>query len=219
MTPVQFAPPVLDAVTYARVQKRLEELAAGERAERMDSPFLAGMIWCAMGEDPSVPCHMTGGLSPRKKPLYKCQNGHGSIMVHLVEPLVETAFLERFGAERVMEPTYSGGLDHSGQLADLDASQARLLQAVSLASGPSVQVLVDKLAEIQAAHARLSAEHDPEVRVTLTATDTLLYEVWEATGEDTRAALLEEKHLRVLVHRPWREGGRVSVGWDVPAAS
>jgi len=220
VTPVQFAPPVLDAVTYARVQQRLAELAVGERAERTASPFLAGMVWCAMGEDPSVPCRMSGGLTPRKKPLYKCQNGHGAIMAHLLEPQVQAEFLERFGAEPVMEPTYSGGLDHTGQLADLEASQVRLLQAVSLASGPSVQILVDKLAEIQAAHARLTAEHDPEVRVTLTATDTLLYEAWEATGDDTRAALLAEKGCRVVVRRPAKDGGgRVSVSWTAPTAA
>ncbi len=214
VTPVRFAPEVLDTVTYARVQQRLRELEAGERAEPGEPPFLSHLIWCAMGPDGTGECKMNGGASNRKVPLYKCERGHGSIMAHLVEPVVEAAFLDRFGSEPVMEATYSGGLDHSAQLADLDASRARLVRAVTLASGPSVDVLVEKLAEIESLHAQLAAEHDPVVKVTRTPTDTLLYEVWHSTGDETRAALLAEKGCRVVVRRAGDGDGRVSVTWE-----
>lgn len=217
VTPVQFAPEILDAVTYARVQARLQELAAGERAERRNRPFLAGFIWCAMGPDPANPCRMNAGLTGEKTPRYRCANGHGGIVANRVEPLVIEEFREKFGTEPLMEVTYSGGVDHSAELADLDASRKRLVQAVALASGPSVDVLVAKLGEIEATHARLTAEHDPAVTRTETPTDTLLFEVWDSADENTQRQLLADKGCRVVIYPAHRGGGRVKVEWGAPA--
>ncbi|MBH1935775.1 recombinase family protein [Streptomyces sp. AV19] len=170
VTPVQFGPEVINAATYKRVQDRLKELEAGERAERRDAPWLAGMVLCSQG------CKMNGGLSSRKRPLYKCENGHGSIMRDRIDPLVFADFRDKHGNEPLYEVTYSGGIDHSAEMADLAASRERVTKAVAKVDGPALETLVAKLNEIEATYARLEAEHDPEVTETWTPTDTLLWE-------------------------------------------
>ncbi|MFF0227627.1 recombinase family protein [Streptomyces sp. NPDC004629] len=211
VTPVQYGPEVIDAATAKRVKDRLKELEAGERAERRDAPPLAGMVRCSRG------CKMNGGLSSRKRPLYKCENGHGSIMADRIEPLVRGAFAEEFGHEPLYTVTYSGGIDHSGELADLAAKRERITRAVGMVDGPALETLTAQLTEVEATHARLTAEHDPEVTETWTETDTPLREVWAevADGSDEERGLLADKGLSVTVY-PAADApatGRVALAW------
>ncbi|MET9147318.1 recombinase family protein [Streptomyces sp. NPDC004042] len=212
VTPVQFAPEVLDAVTYARVQAKLKELARPEtNVPRSDTPFLGGFVVCGKCSGGFV-----GGVSKRKKPLYKCGNGCGSIMADVVEPLVVAEFREQFGLEHVMRAVHTGGVDHSVPLADLAASRERIMKAITLVNGPSLDDLAAKLTETNATIERLTAEHDPEVTVTYEATATLLFELWDGADQDTRRKLLAEQGLRMTIS-PAKKGqpsaARARIEW------
>ncbi|MFJ9771956.1 recombinase family protein [Kitasatospora sp. NPDC101157] len=208
VTPVQFGPEVIDATTYRRVQDRLKELEAGERAERRDAPWLAGMVVCHCG------ANMNGGLSSYKRALYKCSGGCGSIMADRIEPLVFTDFRDQHGDEPLYEVTYSGGIDHSAELADLTEARARVTTAVAKVNGPALDTLVAKLNEIEATYARLQAEHDPEVTETVTRTNTLLWEAWDASGPDERRVMLDAWGCKVTVYPAGHPGGRVTIAWQ-----
>ena len=211
VTPVQFGPEVIDAATYKRVQDRLAELAKGQRAERRGAPWLAGMIWCPRG------CKMNGGRSEQGKPRYVCENAHTSILAEFVEPLVHEEFRAKFGDEPLYEVRHTGGVDHSAQIADLEASRERVITAVAKVNGPALDTLTDKLVEIEATLARLREEHDPEVREIRTPTDTLLWEVWDGMDEGDQRALLLQRGCRVIIHPKGTPGGRVSIAWGCRA--
>ncbi|MFE6691508.1 recombinase family protein [Streptomyces sp. NPDC057743] len=206
-TPVQFGPEVIDAATYKRVQDRLKELEIGERAERRDAPWLAGMVVCSQG------CKMNGGLSGRKKPLYKCENGHGSIMADRIEPLVYADFRDKHGNEPLYEVTYSGGIDHSAAMEDNTAQRQRITNAIAKMGDDADDMLTSKLRELKAMYARLEAEHAPEVTETWKLTETLLWEAWEAATADSRRGLLVNWGCKVTVYPNGHPGGRVSVTW------
>ncbi|WKK21020.1 recombinase family protein [Streptomyces olivoreticuli] len=208
VTPVRFGPEVIDAATYKRLQDRLKELEGGERAEREDAHQLSGMVLCSQG------CKMNGGLSRRKQRLYKCKHGHGSIMAHLIEPLVYAEFRTKHGDEPLYEVTYSGGVDHSADMADLAASRERVTKAVAKVDGPALETLVAKLNEIEATYARLEAEHDPEVTETWRRTDVLLWEAWDAATEDSRRSMLADWGCTVTVYPNGHPGGRVAIDWN-----
>ncbi|WP_327073314.1 recombinase family protein [Kitasatospora purpeofusca] len=211
VTPVQFAPEILDAVTHARLLARLDELSVGVRVVRQEaSPLLIGFILCGRCEG-----RFTGSQSGRKKPLYQCAN-HGSIMAHLVEPKVESDFLNRFGAEPVMRAIHRGGVDHTAALLDLTATHTRIMEAITSLSGPSVAILATKLQETEATIERLRAEHDPEVRTTYEPTDMVLRDVWADATEDSKRSLLTDKGLRVTVHPNGHPGGRLRIQWGQP---
>lgn len=214
VTPVQFAPEVLDAVTYARVQAKLKDLARPEtNVPRSDTPFLGGFVVCG-----KCSWGFNGGQSSRKKPLYKCENGCGSIMADVVEPLVFAEFRERFGLEYVMRAVHTGGVDHSAVLEDLKASRERIMKAIALVDGPSLDDLAAKLTETNATIERLTAEHDPEVTTTYEATATLLFELWDGADQDTRRMLLTERGLRITIS-PAKKGqpsaARAQIEWGV----
>ncbi|WP_066936771.1 recombinase family protein [Streptomyces sp. NBRC 110611] len=216
VTPVQYGPEVIDAATAKRLKDRLKELEAGERAERRDAPPLAGHVRCSHG------CAMNGGLSSRKRLLYKCENGHGSIMADRVEPLVRGEFADRFGHEPLFVVTYSGGVDHSGELADLAAKRERITRAVGMVDGPALETLTGQLTDLEATYARLTAEHDPEVTETWTATDQTVMDALAELDEGSveERALLAGKGLKVTVY-PTKEApdsGRVALTWDVPGS-
>ncbi|MEU7050275.1 recombinase family protein [Streptomyces eurythermus] len=211
VTPVQFGPEVIDAATYARVQARLKELEAGERAERRDAPWLAGLVQCRCGTN------FVGGLSSRKKELYKGSCGHGSIMADRIEPAVWEAFLEKFGDEPVYEVTYSGGVDHSAAIADTEAARDRVLEAISKVDGPSVATLTEKLTELEATRARLLAEHSPALTVHRRPTGATLGQVWPGTPPEEQRAMLRERGCRVTVFPAGHPGGRLRIEWDTSA--
>ncbi|UFQ15523.1 recombinase family protein [Streptomyces huasconensis] len=215
VTPVQFAPEVLDAVTYARVQAKLKQLARPEsNVPRSDAPFLAGFLVCAKCDG-----GFNGGKSSRNKPLYKCGNGCGSIMADVVEPLVFADYRERFGLDPVMRKVHSGGVDHSAALADLEASRQRIVKAIALVDGPALEDLAAKLTDTKATIERLAAEHSPEVTTTFEPTKTLMFELWDGADQDTRRTLLTEQGLRVMIS-PARKGlpsvERAKIEWGAP---
>lgn len=215
VTPVRFGPEVVDAATYRRIQDRLAELEVGERTERQDAPWLAGVMYCGRG------CKMTGGVSrktqggkgPRNR-VYKCEKGHSSIRAHMLDPMVFAEFRAEYGNEPLYEVTYSGGVDHSAEMADLDASRERVTKAVAKVGGPALETLVAKLTELEATYARLSAEHAPEVTETRTLTNTLLWEAWEAATQDQRRAMLADYGCKVTVYPANHPGGRVAIAWE-----
>ncbi|BAU83141.1 integrase/recombinase [Streptomyces laurentii] len=215
VTPVQFAPEVLDTVTYARVQAKLKELARPEtNVPRADTPFLGGFVVC-------VKCSgsFNGGSSDRKKQLYKCASGCGAIMANVVEPLVFAEFRERFGLEHVMRAVHTGGIDNSAALSDLEASRQRIVKAIALVDGPALEDLAAKLTDTKATIERLTAEHNPEVTVTYEPTRTRLFEVWDGATKEARRSLLAERGLRVTIS-PARKGlpsaGRAKIEWGMP---
>ncbi|MEV6420558.1 recombinase family protein [Streptomyces sp. NPDC051662] len=208
VTPVQFGPEVIDAATAKRIRDRLKELEAGERAERMDAPWLAGMVVCACG------AKMNGGQSSRRKPLYKCSGGHGSIMADRVEPLVFADFRKEHGNTPLYEVTYSGGTDHSGELADLEAKIRRGNANLLLMDADDAADLRALVSELKATHARLSAEHAPEVTETWTLTNTLLWEAWDQATENQRRTMLANHRCKVTVHPAGHPGGRVVIDWE-----
>ncbi|MFI5528605.1 recombinase family protein [Kitasatospora sp. NPDC051853] len=210
VTPVQFAPEVLDATTYARVRLRLDELARGEYAPRSAAPFLAGFVDCVQR------CAFNGSKSNRGKPVYQCENGHGSIMASIVEPLVSIEFHTRFGAEQLVKAVHTGGIDHSGALADLAASQERVIAAIAKVQGPALDGLTAKLAEITETTARLTAEHAPEVTTTYVTLDSTLSDAWEGADEATQRRMLAEKGLRVTILPASTPGDRVVIEWGKP---
>ncbi|MGW6598609.1 recombinase family protein [Streptomyces sp. NPDC055036] len=207
-TPVQFGPEVIDAATYRRIQLRLKELEAGERTERRDAPWLAGMVLCSQG------CKMNGGLSSRKRPLYKCENGHGSIMSDRIEPLVFAEFRDKHGDAPLYEVKYSGGVDHSADMEDNSAQRKRITNAIAKMGDDADDMLTDKLRELKAVFARLESEHAPEVVETWTLTDTLLWEAWDSATEDARRGMLADWGCTVTVYPSGHPGGRVSIDWS-----
>ncbi len=208
VTPVQFAPEIIDAITHARIKERLKELAAGERAPKDNSRFLDGFASCF------CTAKMIGGLSSEKKSLYKCCGHHGSIMTHLLEPKVEADFHARFGEEIVMKAIHSGGVDHSSALLDLNASKDRIVAAIASLDGPEVPELAAKLRDTIEHIERLSAEHDPEITTTYEATEMIMSELWDQSDDLVRRQLLAERGLQVTVHPATRPGGRVDIAWD-----
>ncbi|MFJ4796932.1 recombinase family protein [Kitasatospora purpeofusca] len=208
VTPVQFAPEVLDAVTYARLQARLAELAVGERIFRESAPILTGFVVCGRAG-----CSFGGSISNRKKQLYQCGNSHGSINADIIEPKVEAEFLSRFGNEPVMRAIHHGGIDNTAALLDLEAMRGRIITAIASLTGPSVDELTAKLTETDTTIAELKATHDPNVRTTYEPTDILLGDVWADATEDTKRRFLEEKGLRVTVYKAGHPGGRLLIEW------
>ncbi|MFF3877416.1 recombinase family protein [Streptomyces sp. NPDC001978] len=211
VTPTQFGPEVVDAATHKRVQERLVELAAGERAERRDAPWLAGLVRCHCGTA------YNGGMSSRKRPLYKCAAGCGSIMAHVIEPAVEDAFIDVHGSELLYTVSYAGGIDHSAEMADLDAKIKRGTANMLLMDPEDAAELRALVAELCSTRARLAAEHAPEVTETRTLTNTMLFEAWEGSDLDQRASLLHSYGLRVMVMPRGSAGGRLRIEWEVPA--
>lgn len=207
VTPVNFGPEVVDAATHKRIQERLAELAIGERAERRDAPWLAGMVFCHCGAP------YNGGISSRKRPLYKCSAGHGSIMADVIEPAAENAFHEEHGSERLYAVSYSGGVDHSAEMADLDAKIKRGNANLLLMDADDAADLRALVSDLRNTRARLAAEHAPEVTETRTLTDTMLFEAWEGSDLEQRARLLRSAGLRVTVHPRGHAGGRLSIEW------
>ncbi|MEU7163178.1 recombinase family protein [Streptomyces morookaense] len=205
VTPVQFAPEIVDASTHARIQERLKELAGGKKAPRRNHPWLGTMVSCSRG------CKMHGGIG-RGKRVYKC--AHGSIMGYILEPMVSTAFRDKHGDEPLYEVTYSGGIDHSAEMIDLGAARDRVTKAIAKVNGPALDTLVAKLTEIEAAYTRLEAEHAPDVTETWTRTNTLLWEAWDSTTEEIRRTLLLRYGCQVTVHPNGHPGGRVAITWD-----
>jgi site-specific DNA recombinase len=209
--PVQFGPEVIDAACYTRIQARLRELEAGERAERRDAPWLAGMVLCFCG------AKMNGGLSARKRPLYKCSGVHGSIMADRVEPLVFADFLEKYGDEPLYEVTYAGGIDHSGELADLEAKIRRGNANLLLMEADDAADLRALVADLKATHARLSAEHAPEVTETWATTDKAMWEAWDGMTQDARRVLLAQYGCTATVYPKNHPSGRVAIAWEMTA--
>ncbi|WHM38853.1 recombinase family protein [Streptomyces sp. BPTC-684] len=207
VTPVQFGPEVIDATKAQRVKDRLKELEAGERAERSDAPWLAGFVGCYCGTK------YNGGLSSRKRPLYKGACGHGSIMADRVEPLVYERFREERGDQPLYQVTYSGGVDNSGELADLAEARKRVTEALAKVNGPAVETLAAKLNEVEATYARLSAEHDPKVTETWVKTDTQMWEAWDSATDDERRVMLANAGCRIVVYPANHPGGRISITW------
>lgn len=208
VTPVSFGPEVIDAATAQRVKARLAELAAGERAERRDAPWLAGMVVCHCG------AAYNGGMSSRKRQLYKCADGCGSIMADRIEPAVERAFLREYGATPLEEITYSGGIDNSAEIADLEAMIARGNANLLLMDPETAHGLRALVEEKETLAARLRAEHAPEVVEHRRDTGEDLYDAWEGASEAMRRTLLLGHGLRVTV-APRTAVERLSIKWEV----
>ncbi|WP_459649430.1 recombinase family protein [Kitasatospora sp. Ki12] len=209
VTPVQFAPEVIDAVTHARILARLDELTRGTNVLRQASPFLSGFIACGRCGG-----RFTGGKA-RKKLSYQC-NSHGQINADIVEPKVEAEFLSRFGADPVMRAVHHGGVDHTAALLDLTAARSRIMEAITSVSGPSVADLIAKLQETDATIERLKAEHDPEIRTTYQPTGITIDEMWADATEESKRAMLRDKGLRVTVYKHDHPGGRLRIEWGQP---
>lgn len=206
-TPVQFAPEVVDAATYTRIQKRCTEVARSEVVNRPGTPVLSKMIWCVMK---GTPHKMIGGTA-RGKRCYRCEQHCGAIMAELVEPAVHGAFLDRWGSTPLEHVEYIGGTDHSAAIADLEAGIERLLTAIEAGSGESVERLAKRLAERESELSRLRAEHSPEVREVRTPLDTPMYEPYMLADKGSRRAVLLDYGLRVEISRG---PDRVAIGWE-----
>lgn len=211
VTPIRFGPEVIDAATHAHVQTRLRELSAGERVLRNDSPWLAGMIWCACGAP------MDGGTQSKErgsKPTYRCRRGHASILAASVHPEVERAFLTEHGSAPLYHTTYVGGIDHSAELAVLEAQRARIVDAIADVDGPAVKALSARLTAVEARHAELTAAHDPVARAVRTATGADTADAWEGSTAAERRLLLEDVGCRVVIGPASAAGSRMSVTWS-----
>ncbi|MEV7925324.1 recombinase family protein [Kitasatospora sp. NPDC088779] len=211
VTPVQFGPEIIDAVTLARLHARLDELAVGERVFREAAPLLAALMICdrCMGR-------FSGGVGRKGKPTYQCSNGHWAINADIVEPQVERAFLKAFGQDPVMRAVHQGGIDHSATLLDLAATRTRIVEAIASIAGPSVADLAAKLQEIDATIERVEAKHDPEIKTTYVPTGLQMGDLWADATEDTKRRLLEDKGLRVTVRKNNHPAGRLLIEWGQP---
>src|SRR5690606_41690799 len=67
---------------------------------------------------------------------YVSENAHTSILAEFVEPLVHEEFRAKFGDEPLYEVHHVGVVDHSSQIADLEASRERVINAVAKIDGP-----------------------------------------------------------------------------------
>lgn len=215
VTPVRFGPEVIDAVTHSRVQARLRELAAGERIQRPDSPWLSGMIFCYCG----APMDGSVGMRSRGRPgSYQCRGlegkRHTSIRAAMVHPVVEDAFLDAYGDTPLVHVTYEGGVDNSAEMAALDAQRARIGAALAAVDGPVIESLSARLTALEARYGELVATHDPEPREIRTPTGHNLYDAWEGSTAEGQRRLLSGHGLRVTIHPAGTSGGRVAVAWD-----
>lgn len=216
VTPVRFGPEVIDAATHAQIQTRLRELSAGERVLRNDSPWLAGMIWCACGAP------MDGGTQSKErgsKPLYRCRSGHTGILAKLVHPAVEAAFLAEHGASPLYHTTYVGGTDHSAEMAALESQRERIVEAIANVDGPAVKPLSARLTAVEARHEELTAAHDPVARVVRTRLDTDMADAWEGSTAEDQRGMLRDAGLRVTVRGAGAAGGRLKITWGDGTAS
>ncbi|MFB6816253.1 recombinase family protein [Streptomyces sp. NPDC056347] len=210
VTPVQFAPEVLDAVTYARLQARLKELANGEKINHAGTPLFADYVWCG-----KQGCKMSGGVTKEGKQLYKCVNGHVTILAEILHPRIAESFRENFGMERLFTAVHAGGVDHTAALADLESSRQRIMSAIALVDGPSLADLTAKLTDTNTTIQRLKDEHDPEVTTTYVETDTYLFEAWEGGSADKRRAMVADKGLHVVIAPRFTVADRVDLRWGV----
>lgn len=125
-----------------------------------------------------------------------------------------TTFRAEHGDQPLYEVTYSGGIDHSGEIADLDAQRGRITKAVAQVDGPALETLTAKLTELEATYARLKAEHAPDVTETWTLTDKKLWEAWDEATEDQRRNMLANEGCRITVHPKDHPGGRIVIEWN-----
>lgn len=209
VTPVQFAPPIINAAEQMAVRERLLALATGQdRAPRSATPRCSGMAWCWHCSGP-----LNGGTSDKNIKLYRCKAGHVTIYAETLDSRVEEEFLTRWGAFDEHTVRLEGGNDMSDQMTEAKEQAERLAARMATAGPLMLGSLESMAAELEATYAALRASHDPEVREVLVPTGRTLRQAWE-DDEEGRSQLLASVGLSITLF-PKQRAERLGISWAI----
>lgn len=185
----------------------MDALATGkDRAPRRATPMCSGMAVCYRG------CKLNGGTSDKGVPLYRCKAGHTTVYAETLDQRVEREFLTAFGRIKEWHVHLEGGNDLSAEIEEIQEQAERVAERMTTAGALMLPTLERKAADLEAAYARLQAEHEPETREVSVLTGRTMEQAWAAEGERGRKHLLELLNLRVTLH-PRGVADRLSVEW------
>ncbi|MFB7115758.1 recombinase family protein [Streptomyces sp. NPDC056291] len=215
--PVKLGPPLIDDVTWRRLQAEMDSREGSRGQNKSDAHPLLGVLYCgSCGRK----CYQ-GWLSPgpnRKEPKrqYRCAartHGHecakpAYVMAEPVDTAVEEAFLERFGRFELVEIITIPGVDHRDEIAELEADIDTLAGQLANLRGPAADAVGKQIQGRSDKLERLKAEPIVPARTEEVRTGVTYGDAWRVakTKGDLQACrrMLLDVGLRVTVGETYR---------------
>ena len=163
--PVKMGPPLVDDETWRRLQAEMDSREGEGGRNKSDTHPLLGVAYCGSCDGKLYQGWLSAGPRNSAKRQYRCAaKAHGRecrkptyVTADPVDAYVEEAFLDRFGRFELVEVITIPGVDHRGEIKELEADietlagqLANLRGPAAAAVGKQIQGRSDKLERLQA---------------------------------------------------------------------
>ncbi|MFE0326349.1 recombinase family protein [Streptomyces sp. NPDC058960] len=215
--PVLMGEPLVDDETWRRLQKEMDDREDGEARNKADAHPLLGVAFCgACGAKLYQGWANPAGTRKVAKRQYRCMaRAHGGtcskptyVIAEHVDAYAEEVFLDHFGRFELVEVITIPGVDHRGEIAELEADidtlagqLANLRGAAADAVGRQIQGRSDKLERLKARP--IVPPRTEEVRTGVTYGDAWRQAKARGDIEECRKMLLDVG-LRLTVNETYR---------------
>lgn len=217
--PVKRAEAIIDRETWDRVQARLD-IGSKEKTRTAKTSPLLHIAYCLVCGHPMYQ------LKNRKlvrgeyvyRGYYRCRGWrdklndctNSSVPGDLLHGWVEAAILDLIGSLEVVEQVLIPAAEHGQELAEASQALADLSKMTAGKSEAVKKVYAGQIAALEELITRLAELPQSEARMEEHPTGSTYRELWDASDEDERRALLLKSGIRVEAAR--QAGETVSVG-------
>ncbi|MFF7408712.1 recombinase family protein [Streptomyces lydicus] len=212
--PVMCGDPLIDDDVWYRLQKVMDSREQRPSENRSDVHPLLGVLFCASCQGRLYQGWLAPGPNRKvAKRQYRCAaKAHGRpcespayVMAEPVDKFVEERFLRMLGNFEVVEVVEFPGVDHTAEMADLEATIEDLSARIATLRGAAADALMGQLQGRSDRLERLQAEPVVPARVEHVSTGRSYREMWDATKDATeRLDMLKAAGVRVEVGPTYR---------------
>jgi hypothetical protein len=217
--PVRIADPLWDRATHDALVAKTAPGRAGSRAPK-GVQMLSGRAFCGNCGVRLYCAGRTGyghgyGCSGRVRGIRSSADCRPapSMGVRALDAMTEEWFIARYGAGEVMRKVYDPGTGHAGQIADLEATRARLRevrQAGLYDSADDAEWYRGEYRRLGEEIAALRALPERKPGIRMMPTGRTIAEEWESADGARRREMLAEFEVRVVLH-PRGHAPRVAI--------
>ena len=217
--PVRRADAIIDRETWDKVQARLEQTSKTHTRTTKTSPLLH-IAQCLVCGEPMylLTNRRVVGGEWITRGYYRCRgwrnkiNGctNSSVPAKVLHPWVETNLLKLIGDVEVFEQVLVPASEHGRELAEASQALADLAKMTAGKSEAVKQIYASQIAALEELVTRLAAMPQTEARMEEHPMGSTYRELWDASDQDERRALLLKSGIRVEAAR--QAGDAVSVG-------
>jgi site-specific DNA recombinase len=204
--PVKFEP-ILDAVTWERLQRALDVASSPQRGERSNGSYLLQIAFCGRCGEPLWQTTAGNGRN-----YYRCASrarhrpcGESIIRMDLLDWVADDAIVSKIGHRQVMQKVIKPGDDHSQQIAEIGQTITDLVQE-RFVRGHVRDDYDVVLAQLQAEHARLKALPAGKATVDYVPLGVTVAGHWETLDQQARRAFLREHDIKIFAEHDEDDG-------------